>query len=217
MQLGMFALPCTCPAGAGLGCFGNCNHIGGVLFALEDFNRKGYQDCPEPVSCTSKLCAWNVPTSFVSVAPKSIDETVIRKIKFGKDSGISTQPKYLCFDSRMPTDRQVDEKDIQELQAKLASCLPNSRFFAFHSTGSPPSNEQSVVAETVPSLLSPFDDANVMLMDSLDSQPFSDSYDIACSNFKDMMDYQCLMRINIGDEEISNIELYTQKMRSGNH
>ena len=29
---------CTCPAVSGLGGFGNCNHVGGVLFALEDFN-----------------------------------------------------------------------------------------------------------------------------------------------------------------------------------
>eukprot|EP00795_Rhopilema_esculentum_P011846 gene11846-2386_t len=56
---------CTCLAGAGLGGFGNCDHVGGVLFALEDLNRKAYQDCPEPVSCTSRLSAWNVPTSFV--------------------------------------------------------------------------------------------------------------------------------------------------------
>ena len=27
---------CTCPAGSGLGGFGNCNHVGGVLFALEE-------------------------------------------------------------------------------------------------------------------------------------------------------------------------------------
>ena len=55
-------------AGAGLGGFCNCNHVGGVLFALEDFNRKGYQDCPEPVYCTSRLSAWNVPTSFMSIS-----------------------------------------------------------------------------------------------------------------------------------------------------
>eukprot|EP00795_Rhopilema_esculentum_P009942 gene9942-18554_t len=83
---------CTCPAGAGLGRFGNCNHVRGVLFALEDFNRKGYQDCPEPVSCTSKLSAWNVPTSFVAVSPVSIDETVIKRIRFCKDNDKSNQP-----------------------------------------------------------------------------------------------------------------------------
>eukprot|EP00795_Rhopilema_esculentum_P005723 gene5723-10976_t len=41
---------CTCPAGAGISGLGNCNHVGGVLFALEDFKRKDYNNCPEPVS-----------------------------------------------------------------------------------------------------------------------------------------------------------------------
>ena len=68
---------CTCQVGAPLGGFGNCNHVGGVLFAFEDFNWKGYQDSLEPVSCTSKLSAWKVPSSFSSVAPASIDDTVI--------------------------------------------------------------------------------------------------------------------------------------------
>lgn len=45
---------CTCPTGAGISGFGNCNHIGGVLFPLEDFSRKCYQNCPQPVSCISK-------------------------------------------------------------------------------------------------------------------------------------------------------------------
>ena len=51
---------CTCSAGSGLGGFGNCNHVGGVLFALEDFNEKRLYQSKEPVSCTSKLSAWNV-------------------------------------------------------------------------------------------------------------------------------------------------------------
>ena len=56
---------CTCPAGSGLGGFGNCNHVGGILFALEDFNRKGLHQSKEPVSCTSNLSAWNVPSSIL--------------------------------------------------------------------------------------------------------------------------------------------------------
>eukprot|EP00795_Rhopilema_esculentum_P003536 gene3536-2021_t len=74
-------IPCTCPAGIGLGGFGNCNHIGGVLFALEDFNRKGLQQSPDPVSCTSKLSAWNVPSaSTQNLNPEPIDKVVIQKI-----------------------------------------------------------------------------------------------------------------------------------------
>ena len=41
---------CTCPAGLGSQGKGKCNHIGGVLFALEDFTRRGLQKHPEPLS-----------------------------------------------------------------------------------------------------------------------------------------------------------------------
>ena len=37
---------CTCPAGVSIGGFGNCNHVGGILFGLEDFNRKGLKELP---------------------------------------------------------------------------------------------------------------------------------------------------------------------------
>ena len=46
---------CTCPAGSGLGGFGNFSHVCGVLFALEDFNQKGPYHSKEPVSCTYLL------------------------------------------------------------------------------------------------------------------------------------------------------------------
>ena len=46
---------CTCPAGLGSQGKGKCNHIGGVLFALEDFTRRGLQKHPEPLSCTSRF------------------------------------------------------------------------------------------------------------------------------------------------------------------
>ena len=80
---------CTCPTGNGLGGFVSCNHVGGVLFALEDFNRKGFQKCSEQVSCTSLLCSWNVPARSLSqiAKPVPIDRIVIRKIKFGRDYG----------------------------------------------------------------------------------------------------------------------------------
>ena len=42
---------CTCPAGLGLSGKGKCNHIG-VLFASEDFTRRGLQKHAKPLSCT---------------------------------------------------------------------------------------------------------------------------------------------------------------------
>ena len=43
---------CTCPARLGSQGKGKCNHIGGVLFALEDLTRRGLQKHPDLLSCT---------------------------------------------------------------------------------------------------------------------------------------------------------------------
>ena len=88
---------CTCPAGIGIGGFGNCNHVGGVLFGLEDFNRKGLKEVPSSSSCTSKLSAWNVPRNSSSV-PAPIDQVLIKKITFGQEVVKETLPKINLFE-----------------------------------------------------------------------------------------------------------------------
>ena len=123
---------CTCPAGAGVSGMGNCNHVGGVLFALEDSNRKGYQSCPQPVSCTSKLSAWNVPSSFASISPVPIDKMIIQKIKFGKDRKQLQAKKSMCHDPRKSEDVQLNEECFEKLKNSLAASTPNSCFFTFH-------------------------------------------------------------------------------------
>ena len=37
------AVACTCPAGTGTNFMGRCNHIGAILFLMEDFNWKGIE------------------------------------------------------------------------------------------------------------------------------------------------------------------------------
>ena len=200
---------CTCPAGIGLGGFGNCNHVGGVLFALEDFNRKGYQDCPKPVSCTSKLSSWNVPASLKSILPQSIDEIVIQKLKFGKDNVNPKKPK--CYDPRALEDRKLNEEGLEKLKSKLASCLPNSTFFSFYKLTESPS---SISTEIVSSLNSPFDNSDVNLCILEDSVPFNNFYDISCSGFKEMMEYFCSTKSNLGETEIKEIEELTRGQAS---
>ena len=89
----------TCPTGLGLNGKGKCNHVGGVLFAIEDFIRRGLQNNPEPLTCTSRLSVWVVPRNQ-SVAAKPLDKVSIRKIRLGKKN-IRTQPKIIRFDSRL--------------------------------------------------------------------------------------------------------------------
>ena len=98
---------CTCPAGLGSQGKGKCNHIGGVLFALEDFTRRGLQKHPEPLSCTSRLSVWVVPRNQ-SVAAKPLDQILIQKIRFEKKM-IRLKPKLIKFDPRPPQERNRDE------------------------------------------------------------------------------------------------------------
>ena len=197
---------CTCPAGAGISGLGNCNHVGGVLFALEDFNRKGYQSCPQPVSCTSKLSAWNVPSSFTSISPVPIDQIVIEKIKFGRDSGKSQEPKNICHDPRKAKDVHLNEESFEKLKNSLAESTPNSCFFAFHPM--PETNPNSPD--------SPFNDSffTLSISHSEEPVPFSDSYDISCTNFKVMMDFYAQDNMILSQTVIQNIESATRGQSS---
>ena len=56
---------------------------GGVLFALEDFTKRGLRKHPEALSCTSRLSVWVGPRNQ-SVVAKPLDQILIRKIRFGK-------------------------------------------------------------------------------------------------------------------------------------
>ena len=40
----IIAAVCTCPAGSSIKCLGKCNHVGAILFALEDFDRKNFKN-----------------------------------------------------------------------------------------------------------------------------------------------------------------------------
>lgn len=193
---------CTCPAGIGLGGFGSCNHVGGVLFALEDFNRKGFQKCSEPVSCTSLLCSWNVPARSLSqiAKPVPIDKIVIRKIKFGRDDGNLVVPHSNLYDPRASFDRNVDKDRLAILTSKLSSVLPNSCYFGFHDIED---TTQSGQCEHTETKIASSDAVN-----SSDSCAFNCFFDISCDSFKEMMDIYC-DRLIITREEVVNIDRET--------
>ena len=183
---------CTCPAGLGMQGKGKCNHIGGVLFALEDFTRRGLQNHPEPLSCTSRLSVWVVPRNQ-SVAAKPLDQVLIRKIRFGKKN-IRLKPKLINFDPRPPQQRNRDAEGFKTLSENLQNCLPSSSFFLFHDLKSNCSEEPTLqeteeqVEETV---------------------AFTDSYDIATNRFKTMID-EHVTSLTITPEEIQETERLTR-------
>jgi len=146
-QCDVLRAACTCPAGLGSHGKGKCNHVGGVLFALEDFTRRGLQNHPEPLSCTSRLSVWVVPRNQ-SIAAKPLDQILIRKIRFRKKN-ICIKPKVIKCNSRPPQQRKIDEERFKSFSENLQNCLPSSSFFLFHDIKSncPELSEEQVSEE----------------------------------------------------------------------
>ena len=69
----ILAATCTCPTGSGIKCLEKCNHVGAILFALEEFNRKNLNTFVEPLTFISQLSKWNVPL-HCSTNPAPIDK-----------------------------------------------------------------------------------------------------------------------------------------------
>ena len=186
---------CTCPAGLGLQGKGKCNHVGGVLFAVDDFTRRGLQKNPEPLTCTSRLSVWVVPRNQ-SVAAKPLDKVLIRKIRFGKKN-IRSQPKIIKFDPRAPQQRTRDEEGFKNLCDNLQNSLPSSSFFLFHDIKSKCAGADKSTSAT--------DEGEGTQEDT----PFTDNYDIATNRFKKIVD-EHVSNMTVTDEEIRETERLTR-------
>ena len=184
---------CTCPAGLRLQGKGKCNHVGGVLFAIGDFSRRGLQQNPEHLTCTSRLSVWIVPRNQ-SVAAKLLDKVLIRKIRFGKKN-IRKHAKIIKFDPRAPQQRTRDRESFKKLCSELLNCLSSSSFFLFHDIKSKCPGTDNTYSESVT------EDENAI--------PFTDSYDIATNRFKDMVD-EHVSSWTISEEEIKETEISTR-------
>ena len=125
----------------GVNGLGHCNHVGGILFAIEDFCRRGLKEHEEPVSCTSRLCSWNAPRN-VQVDPKPVDNIVITKNRFGKETDKCA--KVSKFDPRAPADRAVNHEALSQLSAELSNCFQSSCYFLFHDVSPQPPADENV-------------------------------------------------------------------------
>ena len=128
-----------------------CNHIGGIIFAIEDFNRSGLREKDQPVSCTSKLCSWNVPRNM-KVEPSPIEKIVFQKIRYGKAT--TSSAKITSYDPRAPAERDVDTQALALIGEKLSNCLQSSSYFLFHNIK--PSDSFSIQIESICESMSPF-------------------------------------------------------------
>jgi len=181
---------CTCPAGLGVNGKGKCNHIGGVLFAIEDFTRQGLHKHNEPLSCTSRLSVWVVPR-LQTVTPRPVDQILFRRIRFGKQN-IRKEPLVISYDPRASYQRTRIESDFKKLCTSLQNCLASSSFFLFHDLQS----NRKKTNEHVKSIV------------SCDPElPFNDYYDISSMEFQEITDcYFQSHYIRISTGEIEEIE-----------
>ncbi|KAI8514873.1 hypothetical protein Bbelb_074640 [Branchiostoma belcheri] len=125
---------CSCPAGTCPDGLGKCNHIGGLLFAIEAFNKTDLRDQPTPVSSTGRLCVWNVPRND-KVEAQQITEVKLGKIRYGKDTKFLKTSHY---DPRAPHQREVDNGALGLFRSKVQAHLPDSMFLLY-----PPSTDSS--------------------------------------------------------------------------
>ena len=94
---------CTCLAGSSIKCLGKCNHVGAILFALEDFNRKDLKAYVKSFTCTSQLLKWNVPHDSSTILPlliklilKKLNLVTIRPQKLNQKISFETRSFERC-------------------------------------------------------------------------------------------------------------------------
>lgn len=197
--------------------FGHCNHIGGVVFAIEDFSRSGLKEHDQPISCTSRLCKWNVPRNM-RVEPQPVDKIVVRKIRYGKKR--SACAKISEYDPRAPVDRSLNTESLNKLGEKLALCLPNSAFFLFH-TNFQPQNISSTSDNNnieIDSTCEPLPDCvpeNVQEYSEDYQMPFDDNYNFASKVFKEMIDIHVKSQI-VTIEDVKKTEEMTRGQSDNN-
>ncbi|XP_069109720.1 uncharacterized protein [Argopecten irradians] len=157
---------CECPAGLGVNGAGKCNHIGGLLFAINHFHDQGLQNHPQKVSCTSKLNGWIVPRNL-TVKPKPVKDIQIKKFKFGKTE--KDRPNVTEFDPRAPQDRSVNNHAITNLFENLKEYAPKSAFFLYHN--------EPAVNDVEPAFLDTLDSVNIALNTSVVFSSFDNIID----------------------------------------
>ena len=101
---------CQCPAGLA----GNCNHVGGLLYTMEDFVRSGLRDTSSS-TCTEKLQKWNQPRC-ARVQPSRLRDVRHHKQEYGKEKRIYSPCRY----DPHPTNLQMqDAVEVAELVEDL--------------------------------------------------------------------------------------------------
>lgn len=105
---------CQCPVGLAQ----TCSHIGSLLFALKN----GKIDKKDNISCTSKLCEWNVPRQ--NVKPTPMRTLSIRKPSINLEK--ADKEELSNFDPRHTDDREPNVDSTLHHLRSLRQIFPNT-------------------------------------------------------------------------------------------
>ena len=105
------AAGCVCTAGLA----GSCNHVAGLLYALEDFVVEGLRE-EDPRSPTSRLCRWNIPRSR-KVRPLPIADVRLERARHGGPK--RARGNKPCYIPLPPNHRVVNPEHGRRLRREL--------------------------------------------------------------------------------------------------
>eukprot|EP00795_Rhopilema_esculentum_P005741 gene5741-10998_t len=126
---------CTCPAVIGLRGFGNCNHVGGVFFALEDFNRRGLRE-----EMMDNYC-YNTILSQEEISN-------IEKSTHGQASNDDWKKHHGEVTYKNETWRFEIKCPFSEFNMSLQEALKNKKFFLVEVGASPSIDEEQEEARS---------------------------------------------------------------------
>ena len=104
---------CTCIAGKGEA----CNHIGALMFYLEDFMRQDHSCLPTDTAATDNLQQWHVPLKR-DVSAQSVEGITFRKAEHGKVVRTSFGHHYCPY----PSDDKSNHSHAQTHQLINTVC-----------------------------------------------------------------------------------------------
>lgn len=205
---------CMCPAGLA----GSCNHIAGLLYALDDFVRLGLRE-EAAKACTEKLMAWNRPRARKVAASRARDVHLV-KAEYSRRDKRGKKVKIPFYDPR-PTNLRLpnpDEiatlvSDLQEIHlttvaedpSGLAGLYGSSCWLGMLEPSPPPSSETTTASSASGSDTTTTESSDAPVASALRTGN-------ADQHAAEPMDTQAFYQqfVVVGAEEASAIELATR-------
>ena len=154
---------CQCEAGKG----GTCSHAYAVLHLLANWSLEQLKEIPDPVPCTSTLCAWNVPQARGRTDTPKFSSLTFPKRRSSQSAKGNRGGKKQCREQELQTSDAgdvstlfgSDDKDDIDFEAQKESRGISSNLYEARAACKQVFNENEV--ETLLSKISMGENSNV--------------------------------------------------------